>query len=855
MNVMNTVALRQMKSQKRRTVITILGVIVAVAMIAAVSSFGASFMGMFQQVVIANDGEWHAKITNTSAADREMLRAQPQVRDAFVLGRHGNWALHEKKGVYSNVSAYSLDESGMDVMQIHLQEGAYPQAENDALISPALAKAASLQPGDILETAGGNYRICGIASMHPLESQTYGAGETPILLRQSAETRDQEGADALLRLYKPDKGLGKWLQSMCDQMPGVQKYSTNTGLLLYMGVSDKTIMVTIWLMVGVILAIIMAAAVTLIYNAFAISVTDRTAQFGLLSSIGATMRQRRKAVLFEALVIAGIAIPFGLLFGYLGIGVTFSIVSRLMNSMVASNVTAELHLVVEPGAMALAVVLALVTVLLSAWIPARRAARVSPMEAIRKTQDIKLSGKKLKTSRLTRHLFGFEGELALKNLKRNKKRYRITTLSLAMSLVLFLSAYSFTQYMTGAYSMASFTANYNVSLSGHILRYGSDSPMKRGPVRYEALDRLKNAALAAPYADQATAYTRFPGESFFFDPASVQPTAQLEKAMDGNAYPVKVSILAMDNEGLAAYAAQLGVDVAVLLDPDNPGAILLNGGSMLRDSKMYDMTLLDAHAGDGVTVMHTDQKTLQNHGQAFHLAAVTREEPPCQQLLMMSPEARLIVSERVVRALYPELEPWVEVLYTTQQANELAQALESVMAEYATGRRPLEESAYNALQQSDGLIYASVYNYDQTIKANRDMVTIINIFVYGFITLLSLVAAANIVGTISTSLTLRKREFAMLKSVGMGQRAFDKMIRCESVFYGLKAVIWGLIGSVGVIFLIWKASQNSFDVPFRLPWLQMGIGVAAVFILVALTMAYAIHKIRRDTIIEDLRLE
>ena len=101
MNVMDTVALRQMKSQKRRTVITILGVIVAVAMIAAVSSFGASFMGMFQQVVIASDGEWHAKITNTSAADREMLRAQPQVRDVFVMGRHGNWALHEKKGVYS----------------------------------------------------------------------------------------------------------------------------------------------------------------------------------------------------------------------------------------------------------------------------------------------------------------------------------------------------------------------------------------------------------------------------------------------------------------------------------------------------------------------------------------------------------------------------------------------------------------------------------------------------------------------------------------------------------------------------------------------------------------------------------
>lgn len=856
MNVMYTVALRQMKSQKRRTVITILGVIVAVAMIAAVSSFGASFMGLFQQVEIAHDGEWHAKISNTSAADREMLARQKEVRDVFVLGVHGNLALSEKKGLYSNATVYSLDEAGMDVMQVRLLEGAYPKAENDALITRAFADAAGLQPGDILETEGGNFRVCGIAGMSPLESQTYGAGETPILLRQTRETREMDGADALLRLRRPDRNMGKWLQEMCDQMPGTQQYSTNSGLLLYMGVSDNVVMVTIWLMVGVILAIIMAAAVTLIYNAFAISVTDRTAQFGLLSSIGATMRQRRKAVLFEALVIAGIAIPFGLLFGYLGIGVTFAIVSRLMSGVLTRGVSADLQLVVEPGAMALSVLLALVTVLISAWIPARRAARISPMEAIRKTQDIKLSGKKLKTSRLTRWLFGFEGELAMKNLKRNKKRYRITTLSLAMSLVLFLSAYSFTQYLSGAYSMASTPAQYNVSLSGQILRSEDEMGMlKSGPVRYAALDRLKKAALEAPYAQSATAYTSFYGENFFIDPAALHPTPQLEKAMEGAAYQVGVSMLAIDDAALKAYAARLGVDAAALMNPEAPGAILVNGGTMLKDNKMYDMTLLEAQAGESITVLHADKTTLRTAGQTFSLLAVTREEPPCRQTLMARPMVQLIVSEQVARALYPDLTPGMEILYTTRQADALADALETVAAEYGTARPSLAESERIALVQADGLLYVNVYNYDQAIRASRDMVTIINIFVYGFITLLSLVAAANIVGTISTSLMLRKREFAMLKSVGMGQRAFDRMIRCESLFYGLKAVIYGLLASTAVIFLIWKANQNSFDVAFRLPWLQMGIGVAAVILLVGLTMAYSIHKIRRDTIIEDLRLE
>ena len=159
------------------------------------------------------------------------------------------------------------------------------------------------------------------------------------------------------------------------------------------------------------------------------------------------------------------------------------------------------------------------------------------------------------------------------------------------------------------------------------------------------------------------------------------------------------------------------------------------------------------------------------------------------------------------------------------------------------------------LIQEGGYLQISLQNYASARRAAHQLTAIINIFIYGFITLLSLVGAANIVGTISTSLLLRKREFAMVKSVGMGNRAFDRMIRCESAFYGLKAVAWGLAGSVVAVFLMWKAVGQSFSLPFQLPWVQMLIGVAAVFLLVALTMAYSVHKIRNDSIVEDLRLE
>ncbi len=845
MNVMHRVALRQMLSQKRRTVITILGVVVAVAMIAAVSSFGASFMALFQRISIANDGEWHAKIYNTSAEDRALIAAQPEVQAVFVVGRLGNAPLLERQGFYSNAEIYSLDEAGMDAMQIQLLQGEMPKAENDALITESLASAAGMQSGDILETEQGNYRVCGIASMGPLENNAYGAGETPVLLRQSDTTRDAE-TEAWVRLRQPDRSIESWLQALCEEIPGDQNYATNSELLMYMGVSNKSIMIAIWLMAGIVLLIIMAAAVTLIYNAFAISITDRTAQFGLLSSVGATMRQRRKAVLFEALVIAAIAIPLGLAFGYLGIGITFSIVSGLLNrTMTAGTAPIDLKLVVEPSALALAVGLALIMVFLSAWIPSRRAARISPMEAIRKTKDIKLSGRKVKTSRLIRLLFGFEGELAIKNLKRNKKRYRITTLSLAMSLVLFLSAYSFTQYLTGSFDLAQTEVDYNVSLGAHLIRDGQGEP-----VDYTALDALQNEALAVPYADQATAYTIFSGQDFRVAPDSVQPAEALEALMAGEEYWIGVNLKAMDDEALVVYAQEVGADLDALLDPEHPGAILINSLRMLKNQKIQTVPLLTIAQGDMLHVLRNDAEE-----QTFCLAAVTADYPPSQESMLSRPCVTLIVSQRVMRALYPDLSPSLSIFYTTSQANQLTQVLEGVLASHASILTVLDEEEYNQKMAEDTLIYGSVYNYDKVVQSNKDMLTIINIFAYGFITLLSMVAAANIVGTISTSLMLRKREFAMLKSVGMGQRAFKRMIRYESIFYGLKAIVLGLVVSIGVIYLIWRANQTSFSLAFQLPLPQMGIGVAGIFALVAATMAYSTHKLRRDTILEDLRLE
>ena len=863
MNVMFRLTWRQMLLQKRRTVITILGVIVAVAMITAVSSFKATFLDLFWRSEKEFSGGWHATISNTSPENRAELAQDPIVAQAFVIHAEEPQLLTEKRGVYSVLLPYSLDEAGRDTMAVHLLSGVYPEKDGEIAVESGFFQRAGLALGDSLrvttaEGAQQEYTIVGTAQMTPLHS--YESGVAVVLLPWQAAFGQQEEDTVYLAFSHPDRSIYGWLEAACKAIPGEQYYETHSSLLAYQGVSSHDAIVhTLTWMEAIIMAIILIAAVTLIFNAFAISVTDRAAQFGMLSSVGATKKQRVYAVLFEALVIGLFAIPFGLLFGYLGIGVTFRVVSGLLRDLMNTSAQADLRLVIDGRATLLSVLLALATVLLSAWVPALRAARVSPMEAIRKTQDIKLSGKAVKTSALTRRLFGFEGELAAKNLKRNRKRYRVTTLSLAMSLILFLSACTFTHYMTSSFSMAREDMPFNLLLTA--------STSSNGAFSYEPLDQVKEAALAVPYADHAVAYTTYDQNTGFSLPTdrdvSYPFTQQMLQTVEHPDMATQVELIAMDSGSLRAFAAQAGADADALLDADNPSGILVNGGTYYRDGHFTPLTILDTRAGDSLTVystiFHTEmdengdfQTSASSSPFTVRLAAVTLEHPFAISAQMTSSRVVLILSENTARALLPQSWPRLQVMIQSSAPDQAEEALQELARnDYSLIANPNFQEA----QDGGTYIFSHVSNLDAQQRSIRQLLTIVNIFVYGFITLLSLVAVANIVGTISTSLMLRKREFAMVKSVGMGPKQFDRMIRAESLFYGLKAVLWGLMGSFIAIAAMWAALGEGFTVPFFVPWLQMIMGVAAIFLLVAATMEYAVHKIRRDTIVEDLRLE
>src|SRR5690606_41618377 len=232
---------------------------------------------------------------------------------------------------------------------------------------------------------------------------------------------------ASLYSTQPDKGIFQESESIARTLE-LDRYGTNNDLLRYQFVSSHDgFVVTLYLLMAIILGVIMIGSISLIYNAFGISVADRSRYLGMLASVGATKRQKRNSVFFEGMIISVISIPLGILGGLAGIAITFAVVNPTFRGVLGLDVSFEVKMNI--WTLLLTIGISLITVLLSVWWPAKRAAKVSAIDAIRQTQDVKLSSKQVKTSKLVRKLFGIEAEIALKNIKRNKRRYQITVFS------------------------------------------------------------------------------------------------------------------------------------------------------------------------------------------------------------------------------------------------------------------------------------------------------------------------------------------------------------------------------------------------------------------------------------------
>lgn len=886
MNILNRVTLQNLKKNRTRTLVTIIGIILSVSLFTAVTTSVHSLKTHVINVVKEQEGDYHGAVSGVSGQDLSSLLSSDKVDVVTTIQNIGYAKLDGAENEYKPyLFVGAMDNLFSSIMPVNLTQGEMPKSSKEIIIPEHLS-----QNGGVTLKLG---------SEITLEMGKRYLGEEELAQHQSFEPKNEVFKSESTRTFKvvgyyerpsfegynapgytaltlPDGGgpdsfnaflrveQAKDIYSFLGDMFPDHHVEFNNDLLRYTGNSNEnTLNAVLYSMVAVLSGIIMFGSISLIYNAFAISISERTKQFGLLKSIGATKKQIMNSVIFEALTLSIIGIPLGILLGITGIGTTFILAKDLFTHLYREETRAVLTLRLSSTALILSAVLGLITVLISAYIPARKASKVSAIDSIRQTDDIRIKPGKVKTSLLTYKLFGFPGMLASKNFKRNKRKYRATVISLFMSVVLFISASSFSEYLNKSVEQVMETSTYDLH---YTLTPDSDiraEELRDILVKVEGVEKVSydnstyDISLLVPADKLSEKYrglnTNHYGTDFI--------------KMNENEKVLSTHFIFLDDESFNNMLLENNLSIEEYTDISQPKAVLYQEGKIFNseDRRYYTFDILEKgsfeasyakidHGDDdiyftgearGEDLLYKDME--ENEVLVPYEEGIITGKIELGELITKAPMVSINLLSDELNVIYP-LSAKSAVLPEKQE--EFVTEFYFAVDNHATVFKEMSQTLTDL-----GLPQNRLQNLASNFESNRAMISVVNIFSYGFIILISLIAAANVFNTISTNINLRRREFAMLKAVGMTRKGFDKMMVYESILYGLKGILYGLPVALGVTYLIYLSLSNGIDFEFFVPWTSVIIAVFSVFVVVFATSIYAMDKVKKDNPIDALKNE
>lgn len=868
MNIVNKLTLRMLKENKRRTLVTIIGVIISVAMVTAVTTLFTSFMNLLQKEAVADNGNWHVLYKNVTKEQLYEIKNDEETDTVFISRDVGYAELERGQNPskpYLHVKEF--DSTAFEQFSIELIEGRLPKTPNEVVISQQIiddggvpleiGQTITLQVGDryykidddegitnnsfslvyngdelaetIINTVEKEYKIVGIINA-PNWEHSFSPAYMVLSSTHEAFIGANEQVNASVLVKKLNRSIFNHSNQLAENL-GIEEVIFNDELLRYHGIVEgDNLNRTFISLVTIIIAIIVVGSVSLINNAFAISVSERSRYLGMLASVGATKRQKRNSVYFEGVMIGLISIPLGLIAGIGGIAITLSLLNGILQNVL--NLRTELTVVVTPMSIILTIIISMLTIFISVFIPALRASRISAIDAIRQTKDIKLSRKKVKTSKLVRKIFGIEAEIGLKNLKRNKKRYNATIFSLVISIVLFLTISYFTNSLQKAAEMSNFNPEYDISVSFD--------------QNFEQIDQdvIENIRSFEDVTDMNIIYY-FGSIEGYVDKSKLSSSLKerskdFPDMLEDGKYLYNIDVNVLEDEDLKSYVEQISVDFNPLINSDHPTAILFNKNHFydMEKEKYVEEEAVNLDIGDKIALQYNDGVTEKRYQLAEEVEIIAEE------------------TEQLPLGIYNSTNPGQFILIMSKSSIE--KLVGDIDIETGTSEMYIKSSdPMKTVEDLEniGINKDSIYNVYESKKNDEQFLFVLGVFVYGFITLITLITVSNIFNTISTSIALRKREFGMLKSVGMTPKGFNKMIHYESIFYGIKSLLYGLPISVIVMFLIYKATEFSYEYEFYLPWKSIGIVIVAVFLIVGIVMLYSSSKVKKENIIDALKQE
>ena len=891
MKVLNELSVKDLRLNKKRSIVIIIGIILSTALICGVAGIITSFQKTFVETAKKSQGNYHAIFYNVPKDELKYIEENRGVEDYYLSEELGYSYLPNGKTSTGEeekplVNIISMNDKFLNNMAINVQDGRLPENDSELAISTRINEkfktnykvgdTVTLNVGELkgtLENQNANYydeeqtkktdgteqtteneivnvtsktyKIVGIIERPTTTIEPYEADWFTVITKMQTinkkaniavlytKPNDYEKNTEIINQMVIAKSGTK--ENDFNRVNGLDKtyksykykIKINKELLSFQGASlDDDTLRTIYGLGAFIMGIVLVSSVFVIRNGFAISITERLKQYGMLSSIGATKKQIKKSVYFEGFILGIIGIPLGILSGIFAIYILVNVVNYILKDYVSSGTL--LTYGISWAAIVVSIIVSVVTIWLSCRNSAKKASKITPIEAIRSSEDVKLKAKKIKCPKIITKIFKTGGEIAYKNLKRSKKKYRTTVISIIVSVVIFIAISSFIQYgfkMSSAYYTEK---DYNYV----VYAYTSASPEDTEEFAKEQAKNLKMLTDISNLPDVGEVSIN-KSNSFEMNMDEKHKAELTEYGKDIKARYSEsnsdqeqidtINIISLSKNEYENYLKKIGGDYETYKD----GVILIDNNINLDENgKRIQGSMYTWKKGDIVTGKIGDKE--------YNVKIVARtEERPKGVNIMYNSNAFFIVSEEFINKTGYE----TASLYA--QSND-AYKLDEEVEQYKND---------NNLTNSN----LNTFNIEKSVKAENAVILVISIFLYGFIGVITLIGITNIFNTITTNMNLRKKEFAMLKSIGMTRKEFNRMIRLESIFYGVKSLIIGIPIGLVLSYGMYNVFRNSMEMEYVLPYKSIVVAVIFVAVVIGIIMRYSMSKINKQNIIETIR--
>lgn len=946
MNLMKTLTLKNLKLNRKRTIVTIVGIILATALLSALVTLVSSFQYSVIEYQKQKGGDFHVKFSNVKMSELSEFKNNRNIESTFETMGMGFAKLDDCKNEdkpYAYVMA--TDEAGFERGCFKLIEGRMAKNEDEIVIPRHLKTNGriDIKVGDEItldvgkrydsntesvisencayeheaETLTDNvtkhYKVVGIMERPGYGMEDYSAaGYTFVTYSDELAAIDNgtkseaSEADTTLTVYSRytkkalrnkdavtadiigvdeklfEKANNSSVEMSAEESDRFLKEMENAKYDIYMNgylISYECVFPidgsfkALFTVAAVVALIIILTSVYCIKSSFNISITEKIRQYGMLASVGATRRQIKSSVKTEAAMLGVVGIPVGTMSGILA----SLILVKVVNALSAGWLNVALSFHTSLPALILAVILSIATIYFSATGSARKAAKVTPLEAIRNTKEIKIKSSKLKTPAIIGRIWGIGGVISYKNIKRNNKKYRTTVTSIVICSVTFIVISYFMSMAFSVVGMSYASADYNIGIN---MSCKKDIDIEKFSKLLSGIEGAEDYLVGAGYDFDVSKpeYTKEYGEYCRQVYDNSEDVSQM------------FLITVLDDKSYDKYASDAGIKNAAA------GAILVNkctfdvynensskyvkkemelykykaGDTIECGYNVYDDASSDDNAAEGNTESSTednnaveggteistednngyvDEETINNGVRKtvdVTIAGVTDKVPIGYKGYS---NTLLFMNQKGFESLWGDGKNGNEIKpgYASYSAYVVAENADEYQD---TFEKETEENP----EYSQISFYVS--NLDKEMRDEKSLFTLLGVFAYGLIVVIALIGITNIINTLSTGMELRSREFATLRSIGMTDKQFVGMVRLESVFISVKALVIGVPLGILISYLLCVMMNRMDDaIIYELPYKAIILCIVVVIMLIYAIMKLSMTKLRHNNIIETIKNE